>query len=85
MMTLTSPACPVAGSLPGEVEMKIKQLSGVNDAKVEITFDPPWTRVDVGSSSIGTWFYVNAFVKRNSKSETLNSKSQHRPSKISTS
>jgi len=41
-MTLTSPSCPVAGSLPGEVEAKIKQIPGVADAKVEITFDPPW-------------------------------------------
>jgi len=43
-MTLTSPACPVAGSLPGEVEQKIKSVEGVNDAKIELTWNPPWDR-----------------------------------------
>lgn len=42
-MTLTSPACPVAGSLPPEVEEKIKSVEGVNSAKVEVVWDPPWT------------------------------------------
>ncbi len=41
-MTLTSPACPVAGSLPLEVESKIRDIPGVTDAKVEVVFDPPW-------------------------------------------
>ena len=41
-MTLTSPACPVAGSLPGEVEAKVKGVAGVNDAKVDLVWDPPW-------------------------------------------
>jgi FeS assembly SUF system protein len=43
-MTLTSPACPVAGSLPPEVQAKIKSTPGVSDAKVEIVWDPPWTQ-----------------------------------------
>lgn len=43
-MTLTSPSCPVAESLPVEVEDKIKGVEGVNDAKVEITFEPPWDK-----------------------------------------
>ena len=43
-MTLTSPACPVAGTLPGEVEQKVASVLGVNAAKVEITFEPPWDR-----------------------------------------
>src|SRR5271157_6081868 len=43
-MTLTSPACPVAGSLPPEVQAKIKNIPGVTDAKVEIVWDPPWTQ-----------------------------------------
>src|SRR6267154_1002795 len=43
-MTLTSPACPVAESLPVDVEQKIKTLPDVNNAKVEITFDPPWEK-----------------------------------------
>lgn len=42
MMTLTSPSCPVAGSLPGEVEAKVKGVEGVANATVELTFDPPW-------------------------------------------
>ena len=43
-MTLTSPACPVAETLPPEVEQKIKNMPDVNNAKVEITFDPPWDK-----------------------------------------
>jgi FeS assembly SUF system protein len=43
-MTLTSPACPVAETLPVEVEQKIKNIPDVNNAKVEITFDPPWEK-----------------------------------------
>lgn len=43
-MTLTSPACPVAETLPVEVEQKIKKIPDVNNAKVEITFDPPWEK-----------------------------------------
>lgn len=42
-MTLTSPACPVAGSLPGEVEDKVRTVEGVDDARVEVVWDPPWT------------------------------------------
>jgi len=42
LMTLTSPNCPVAETLPVEVEEKVKTLEAVNNAEVEITFDPPW-------------------------------------------
>lgn len=42
-MTLTSPMCPVAGSLPGEVEAKVKSVNGVSDARVELVWDPPWS------------------------------------------
>jgi len=41
-MTLTSPHCPVAQSLPAEVEARIKEVPGVTDAKVEVVWDPPW-------------------------------------------
>ena len=41
-MTLTSPGCPVAGSLPGEVEQKVGAIPGVTSAKVELVWDPPW-------------------------------------------
>jgi FeS assembly SUF system protein len=44
LMTLTSPNCPVAESLPREVEDKIKSLENIKDAEVEITFDPPWSK-----------------------------------------
>jgi len=44
LMTLTSPNCPVAETLPVEVEEKVKSLNAVKDAEVEITFDPPWTQ-----------------------------------------
>lgn len=42
LMTLTSPMCPVAESLPPEVEEKVAALEGVASARVEITWDPPW-------------------------------------------
>ena len=41
-MTLTSPACPVAGSLPGQVECAIKTVEGVNEVQVNLVWDPPW-------------------------------------------
>ncbi len=44
LMTLTTPNCPVAETLPLEVEEKIKSLDEVKEAEVEITFDPPWTQ-----------------------------------------
>lgn len=44
LMTLTTPNCPVAESLPLEVEEKVKSLNQVKTAEVEITFDPPWTQ-----------------------------------------
>ena len=43
VMTLTSPACPVAGSLPIEIQDKLREHPMINDARVEITFDPPWS------------------------------------------
>lgn len=47
-MTLTSPHCPVAGSLPGEVQEKIKAVPGVKEVKLELVWDPPW---DMGKMS----------------------------------
>ena len=44
LMTLTSPNCPVAETLPVEVEERVKTLPSVKDAKVEITFEPTWTK-----------------------------------------
>jgi len=44
LMTLTSPSCPSAEVIPSEVEQKIKAIAGVNDVKVELTFDPPYSQ-----------------------------------------
>lgn len=57
-MTLTSPACPVAESLPIEVEQKIKNIPDVNNAKVEITFEPPWEKSMMSEEAkmeLGMW------------------------------
>lgn len=43
-MTLTAPACPVAGTLPGEVERKIEAIPEVSKATVELVWEPPWCR-----------------------------------------
>lgn len=43
-MTLTSPNCPAAESLPAEVEQRVKEVEGVKEGKVEITFEPPWEK-----------------------------------------
>ncbi len=44
LMTLTTPNCPVAESLPLEVQEKVKTVEEVHNAEVEITFDPPWDK-----------------------------------------
>ena len=44
LMTLTTPNCPVAESLPLEVKNKINDMNGVKSAEVEMTFDPPWSK-----------------------------------------
>ena len=43
-MTLTAPNCPVAGSLPAEVERAVRAVPGVSAVKLELTFDPPWSK-----------------------------------------
>ena len=43
-MTLTAPACPVAGEIIMEVESKVRAIEGITDVHVHLTFDPPWTR-----------------------------------------
>jgi FeS assembly SUF system protein len=43
-MTLTAPNCPVAGSLPASVESAVRAVPGVTDVKLELTFDPPWSK-----------------------------------------
>ena len=44
LMTLTAPNCPVAGSLPAEVERAARSVAGVASVKIELTFDPPWSK-----------------------------------------
>jgi FeS assembly SUF system protein len=43
-MTLTSPNCPAAETLPADVDMKVRDIRGIESCKVEITFDPPWDK-----------------------------------------
>lgn len=43
-MTLTAPSCPAAQSLPVEVDQKVKQIEGINDVHVVVTWDPPWDK-----------------------------------------
>jgi FeS assembly SUF system protein len=43
-MTLTAPACPVAGEIIMEVDSKVRTIEGISDVHVHLTFDPPWTR-----------------------------------------
>jgi FeS assembly SUF system protein len=43
-MTLTAPSCPAAQSLPIEVDQKIREIEGVNDVHVQVTWDPPWDK-----------------------------------------
>lgn len=43
-MTLTSPACPVAGTLPGDVETRVREVPDVNETKVELVWEPPWDK-----------------------------------------
>lgn len=44
VMTLTSPACPAAQSLPVEVDQKVRELEGINDVHVAVTWTPPWDK-----------------------------------------
>lgn len=44
LMTLTSPSCPSAGTLPGEIEQKVREIEGINDVTLELTFDPPYSQ-----------------------------------------
>jgi FeS assembly SUF system protein len=57
-MTLTAPGCPAAQSLPVEVARKVKSVAGVTDAKVDVVWDPPWTKdrmSDAAKLQLGMW------------------------------
>jgi len=44
LMTLTSPSCPSAEAIPSELDEKLRQIEGINEVKVEVTFDPPYSQ-----------------------------------------
>ena len=50
-MTLTAPNCPVAGTLPAEVERAVRAVPGVTGVKLELTFDPPWTKARMSEAA----------------------------------
>ena len=50
-MTLTAPNCPVAGSLPAEVERKVRAVGGITDVHLELTFDPPWSKANMSEAA----------------------------------
>jgi FeS assembly SUF system protein len=50
-MTLTAPNCPVAGSLPAEVERAVRAVPGVTGVNLELTFDPPWTKDNMSEAA----------------------------------
>jgi FeS assembly SUF system protein len=50
-MTLTAPNCPVAGILPGQVETAVRAVPGVKSVKLELTFDPPWTKARMSEAA----------------------------------
>ena len=57
-MTLTAPGCPAAQSLPVEVAQKVKAVPGVTDVKVDVVWDPPWTKdrmSDAAKLQLGMW------------------------------
>ncbi len=57
-MTLTAPACPAAQWLPAQVEEKVKCVDGVTDARVDVVFDPPWSKDNMSEAAklqLGLW------------------------------
>jgi FeS assembly SUF system protein len=57
-MTLTAPACPAAQTLPVEVREKVRRIPGVSDARIEIVWDPPWSKdrmSDAAKLQLGLW------------------------------
>jgi FeS assembly SUF system protein len=57
-MTLTSPGCPVVGSLPAEVEDRVRSIEGVTSAMVDLVWDPPWTpemMSEAAKLQLGMW------------------------------
>ena len=58
LMTLTAPSCPAAQSLPVEVDQKVRQIEGVNDVHVSVTWNPPWDKSMMSETAqleLGMW------------------------------
>ncbi|MEJ7740414.1 MAG: SUF system Fe-S cluster assembly protein [Chitinophagaceae bacterium] len=58
IMTLTAPGCPAAQSLPVEVEQKVKEIEGINDVHVSVTWNPPWDKSMMSEAAqleLGMW------------------------------
>ncbi|MBL7735359.1 MAG: SUF system Fe-S cluster assembly protein [Chitinophagaceae bacterium] len=58
VMTLTAPGCPAAQSLPVEVDQKVREIEGVNDVHVSVTWTPPWDKSMMSESAqleLGMW------------------------------
>lgn len=58
VMTLTAPGCPAAQTIPVEVDQKVRQIEGVNDVYVSVTWDPPWNKSMMSEAAqleLGMW------------------------------
>jgi FeS assembly SUF system protein len=51
-MTLTAPNCPIAEDMPGMVEAEVKKVEGINNASVEIVFEPPWDKDMISEAAL---------------------------------
>lgn len=57
-MTLTSPSCPAAGMLPGEIEYKVREIPAIKDVRLELVWDPPWDTSKMSEAArlqLGMW------------------------------
>jgi FeS assembly SUF system protein len=57
-MTLTSPSCPAAGMLPGEIEYKVREIPGIKDVRLDLVWDPPWDTSKMSEAArlqLGMW------------------------------
>ena len=61
VMTLTAPSCPAAQSLPVEVDQKVRQIEGVNDVHVAVTWNPPWDKSMMSEAMITTYHLTRSF------------------------
>ena len=64
VMTLTAPSCPAAQSLPIEVDQKVRQIEGVNDVHVAVTWNPPWNKSMMSEAANWNWECYKTFKKK---------------------